>query len=360
MSDIHIEKLHKEYGTTIASNSITATFESGSITCLLGPSGCGKTTLLRMIAGLESPDSGKVFFGDVEVTKRTVGQRDLGMVFQYPVVYRGLSVRENLELPLLQMDRKKRLTEAQRRDRIDEVLDVLDLTRNAKTSVDRIDNGTRQKVAVGRAVIRHPKVVIFDEPVTNVDIDSKLDIQRDIKRLTKRLGQTILYVTHDQTEAMTLADRIVLLNGGEIVESGPPREVFRRPDTSFGGHFLGSPGMNFLDGQVTDGSLTFPLAPKGMPLDDNATSVRGVVTLGVRAEQISASNVREPDSVEATVESRSLSTGGRWLLQCLVDGIPVKVSSSARQHYRENSSVWLKVNDSSVLVFDQNGRRISG
>lgn len=359
MSEIRIEKLHKEYGPTVASNSLSATFESGSITCLLGPSGCGKTTLLRMIAGLETPDSGRIFFDDREVTNRTVGQRDLGMVFQYPVVYRGLSVRENLELPLLQMERKNRLTEPQRRERIDEVLEVLDLTPHANISVDRIDNGTRQKVAVGRAVIRHPKVVIFDEPVTNVDIDSKLEIQRDIKRLTKRLGQTILYVTHDQTEAMTLADRIVLLKGGEILESGPPREVFRRPASSFGGHFLGSPGMNFLNGNVTQGSLTHPLGPKATTLSGANTPPQGKVTVGVRAEQISASTTQSPGSVKATVETSSLSTGGRWLLQCLVDGTPVKVSSSARKHYRDNESIWLTINAASVLVFDETGRRIS-
>src|SRR5215218_1302823 len=214
MSEIRVERLTKSFKELNAVDDVTFAFPESQVTCLLGPSGCGKTTLMRMIAGLEKPTKGEIFFGEQRVTKLKPSQRDIGMVFQYPVVYRGISVRRNIELPLLSM----KLDEIERKRRIDQVVEILNLQPSLDNDIIQLDNGTRQKVAVAREVARQPKIILFDEPITNVDAHSKLLLKRAFKELTRQLKQTIIYVTHDQTEAMTLADQIALMQEGKIVQ----------------------------------------------------------------------------------------------------------------------------------------------
>lgn len=177
---------------------------------------------MRMIAGLEAPTSGRVFFGDRDVTNFTTRARNLGMVFQYPVVYRGTSIRQNVAMPL----EHEVMSKAQRTERVDEVLSLLGLDPIADRNVGQLDNATRQKVAVARAIARRAPVVLFDEPVTNVDIGAKLQLKRVLKELFTRLDQTVIYVTHDQTEAMTLADKIALMKDGRIEQLASPRELY--------------------------------------------------------------------------------------------------------------------------------------
>ena len=362
MSEIEIRKLRKVYGSTVATDSLDAVFETGSVTCLLGPSGCGKTTLLRMIAGLEKPDSGSVLLGGKDVTNLPTGKRDFGMVFQYPVVYRGMSVRENLELPLKQARGKSKLSVEERAERVDQLLGIMDLQSVATRRVDALTNGVRQKVAVARAMIRRPAVVIFDEPVTNVDIVSKLEIQRDIKRVARELGQTVLYVTHDQTEAMTLADRIVLLKDGRIVESGPPRDVFNFPSSTFGGHFLGSPGMNFYPAEVVGSSnsmvtVTAPVFDR--PVTFQTTSLAGTDNVvGIRAERISISDKQADNAVRAKVVTRAVGVGGRWILNCMVGESRVRIKAHRSNLVSLHDEVWASVTESAACLFDAEGRRI--
>jgi len=360
MSEIRLDALRREFGSTIAVDSITETFENASITCLLGPSGCGKTTLLRMVAGLERPTSGRVFFGERDVTALSPGARDIGMVFQYPVLYRGLTVFGNLELPLKEMPRGARLSPGERAQRVEEILALLGLEGVAGKPVEEVDTGTKQKVAVGRAVIRRPKIVIFDEPVTNVDPVSKLEIQRDIKRLTKLLEQTILYVTHDQTEAMTLADRIVLLEAGRVVESAAPREIYQRPRSRFGGWFLGSPGMNFVP-------VPSRPMPEGMmvslPLSDGETLLPAVrradVTAGFRAEQVVVRAAPAPGCREVRVSSKTLGIGGQWLVAFELDGHVVRARTSGRNGAEIGATAWVTCPPDAVAFFDADGSRMA-
>jgi ABC-type sugar transport system ATPase subunit len=270
MADIRLEGVRKVFGgRVVAVRDLTLTFPSGSVTCLLGPSGCGKTTLMRMIAGLEEPTAGEIYFDNQRVTHLSPSQRQIGMVFQYPVVYRGITVERNIELPLMQ---DKRLSPAERKQRIAEVLETLDLTAYAQHDVSMLDNGTRQKVAVAREVARQPRILLFDEPVTNVDVSSKTQLKRALKRLVKQHNQTIIYVTHDQTEAMTLADEIALMRDGMIIQRGVPREIYDHPNDRFGGWFLGNPGMNFIDYRLDNGALVGGLFAKPMQLDLTADS----------------------------------------------------------------------------------------
>jgi ABC-type sugar transport system ATPase subunit len=363
MSDVKLESLRKEYGPVVACNSISTTFDSSSLTCLLGPSGCGKTTLLRIIAGLEQPDSGRVLFDGEDVTRYSPSRRNIGMVFQYPVVYKGLTVFENLELPLLQMPRRERPNAKARKAWVDSLLDLLNLAPKANVSVDALDNGSRQTVAVGRAVVRKPKIVIFDEPVTNVDVDSKIHIQRGIKLLSKEIGQTILYVTHDQREAMTLADRIILLQDGNILESADPGTAYRSPSSMFGGYFLGSPGMNFLDARISvrDGCHEIHCALFNAPVRArfNADQAAGGVKVGIRAEEIAVFQNEHDNAVPAQVRSCTLTAGGRWFLDCRIGGREnVRVLTSPDYAPGEATTVWLNCRNAAVRLFSSAGNKI--
>lgn len=308
MADIRLENLRKEFddGQVVAVRDLNLTFREGTTTCLLGPSGCGKTTLMRIIAGLEAPTDGRVFFGDEDVTDLKTRDRNIGMVFQYPVVYRGISVRQNLALPL----RADPLTDDEKHERVEELLTMIGLQEVADTQVERLDGGTRQKVAVARAVSRHCPIILFDEPITNVDPDLKLQLKRTLRQLFSRLNQTIIYVTHDQTEAMTLADEIALMQDGAIEQMAPPRELYNRSESVFGGWFLGNPGMNFVPVKGNEA---------------NAASIAGgslvdaVTTIGFRPEDVTISASETSSGMEAVVEHIAAVTGGQRLVN-LVSG----------------------------------------
>ena len=241
MSEIRVEQLTKTFGALRAVDDVSFTFPNGQVTCLLGPSGCGKTTLMRIIAGLETQTAGAVYFGDQDVSRLSPSKRNIGMVFQYPVVYRGISVYRNIELPLQSM----KLSKAERTRRVEDAIQLLGLSASANLDVSKLDNGTRQKVSVAREVARQPQFILFDEPITNVDAASKLQLKRSLKELTRSLSQTIVYVTHDQTEAMTLADQIALMEEGKIVQCAPPASSTTIPTTGSGAGFSAIPGWSF-------------------------------------------------------------------------------------------------------------------
>ena len=309
MTGIRVERLTKRFGDVTALQDLSIEFPEDTVTCLLGPSGCGKTTLLRLIAGLEQPTSGAIHLGGRDVAGLPARARNLAMVFQYPVTYPTLSVVENIRQPLLN-DRS--LSTAERERRVAEVLDLLALRPLANTRARELDAGGRQRVAVGRAVARHCPVLLFDEPTTNIELHAKLQLLRAFKEVTRRLRQTIVYVTHDQTEAMTLADRIALMRDGAILQCDTPRVLYEDPATEFGGWFLGNPGMSFLPGVPGAGGLRFALLPG--PVE--APGSLGEVLLGIRPEHVLVSLAPRADSVPALVQGRSVGIGG-WLLLTL-------------------------------------------
>lgn len=313
MADIRLENLHKEFddGAVVAVRDLNLTFREGTTTCLLGPSGCGKTTLMRIIAGLDSPTKGRVFFGDEDVTERKTRDRDLGMVFQYPVVYRGATVRENIALPL----RRENLSQVDKDERVEELLALIGLEDSADLDVTQLDSGTRQKVAVARAVSRHAPIILFDEPITNVDPDLKLQVKRTLRELFTRLNQTIIYVTHDQTEAMTLADEIALMKDGVIDQMAPPRVLYNEAASSFSGWFLGNPGMNFISA-VSHRDVAMAIV--GGPLPDGAASV------GFRPENVEVMPSDAAAGVSGTVRHVAVVTGGQQLVSLRSGELEVK------------------------------------
>jgi ABC-type sugar transport system ATPase subunit len=363
MAEIRVEQLTKTFGNLHAVDDVTFTFPNGQVTCLLGPSGCGKTTLMRIIAGLEKQTSGRVSFGDRDVSSLSPSKRDIGMVFQYPVVYRGISVYRNIELPL----QSTKLSKAERTRRVEDAISLMGLTASANLDVSKLDNGTRQKVSVAREVARQPEIILFDEPITNVDAASKLQLKRSLKELTRTLSQTIVYVTHDQTEAMTLADQIALMQDGKIVQCAPPRELYNHPDDRFGGWFLGNPGMVFFDAALShEGAnrvLRSPLFPSPLVVD-GAGSDTASATIGIRPERIHVSSRPLPGGVSALLARKTIQIGGQWLVSLDVEGIgesgfKAKVAPSAGERLPSSGPVSVELPLDQVTLFDAGGNRIA-
>jgi ABC-type sugar transport system ATPase subunit len=363
MSEIRVEQLTKTFGSLHAVDDVSFTFPSGQVTCLLGPSGCGKTTLMRIIAGLETQTSGAVYFGNQDVSRLSPSKRNIGMVFQYPVVYRGISVYRNIELPLQSM----KLSKAERTRRVKDAIQLLGLAANANLDVSKLDNGTRQKVSVAREVARQPQFILFDEPITNVDAASKLQLKRSLKELTRSLSQTIVYVTHDQTEAMTLADQIALMEEGKIVQCAPPRELYNHPYDRFGGWFLGNPGMVFFTATLSGGGnyrvLESPLFP--LPVAVNGAATAGSdITIGIRPEHIRVSPGPLPAGVPAHLARKTVQIGGQYLVALDVHGLDnqgfkAKVSPTAGERLPSSGQVNVELPLEQVSLFDAHGIRIA-
>jgi ABC-type sugar transport system ATPase subunit len=337
MADIRLSQVTRSFGAFKAVDDITTVFPEGTVTCLLGPSGCGKTTLMRMIAGLETPTSGSIRFGERDVTQLPAGKRDVAMVFQYPVMYPTCSVIENIELPLR---RDRSLSAAECRRRADEVLEVLQLGAERHAHIRDLDIGTRQKVAVGRAIARRCDVILFDEPTTNVEVHAKLALIRAFKEFRARLRQTVIYVTHDQTEAMTLADQIALMQSGRISQCAPPHVMYDKPESSFGGWFLGNPGMNFVAPRSREGArLSFDVLPGALALPPATT---GEVSLGIRPEHVDVLPAPTAETVAARILRSSITIGGQNLLSLVVGETRLKVKTPPGLPPEDGATVFLR------------------
>ena len=219
---------------------------------MLGPSGCGKTTTLRCIAGLEQETSGQIFIGDELVSGLRPSQRDIAMVFQFYALYPHLTVRDNMAFPL----RAAKRPESEINERVLEAAKMLQLEPYLTRKPNKLSGGEQQRVALGRAMVRHPKAFLMDEPLTNLDAELRADMRAELKHVQQRLNSTMIYVTHDQTEAMALGNRIAILNEGRLEQVDAPLEVYDRPATLFAARFIGSPPMNLIEAEVTNGALT--------------------------------------------------------------------------------------------------------
>ena len=281
MADVTFENVSKEFpGGTFAVDDLTLDVGDGELLILVGPSGCGKTTALRLIAGLEKPTAGTIRIGAETVNGVSPRDRDIAMVFQNYALYPHMTVYRNLAFGLKERRTPKRETDR----RVREISSVLSLDELLKRRPAQLSGGQRQRVAMGRALVREPKVFLLDEPLSNLDAKLRVQMRAELKRLHKRVGITTVYVTHDQVEAMTLADRIVVMSAGKALQIGSPQDVFSRPANLFVAGFIGSPAMNLLQGragpapdgigktQVTAGELCFDRA--GVPSGDVVVGIR--------------------------------------------------------------------------------------
>jgi multiple sugar transport system ATP-binding protein len=289
MAEIRVENLHKSFGSFVAVKDSSFTVPNGSFFCLLGPSGCGKTTTLRMIAGLELPSSGRVLLGEEDVTFRRASARDIAFVFQLFALYPHLNVRKNIGYPLASQG----VPRAEIRARVEETAAILRITKLLDQPVSRLSGGDRQRVALGRAIVRKPMAFLMDEPLGALDSEFRHVMCGELRALHDRLGATTVFVTHDQTEAMSLGDTIAVMNNGVIEQLAPPREIYDRPASMFVADFIGSPPMNFLrfHGALQPGvpSVEIDGASIAIPAPREAQPP-GELVLGVRPEHLRFSN----------------------------------------------------------------------
>ena len=294
MASVTIRNVRKTYGVVQVMHGVDVAVEDGEFTVLVGPSGCGKSTLLRMIAGLETVTSGEIAIDGRRVNDFEPKDRDIAMVFQNYALYPQMTVAQNMGFALEIAGRKRSEIDIEVR----RAAEILSLTPLLDRKPAQLSGGQRQRVAMGRAIVRHPKVFLFDEPLSNLDARLRVQMRAEIKGLHRRLGSTIIYVTHDQIEAMTMADKIVVLNAGRVEQVGPPLELYDRPANLFVAQFLGSPSMNILPAMVA--------GPGRLALSDgtevDAPPVAGLVrnqkvSLGLRPEDV----VLDPAGVPAEV-----------------------------------------------------------
>ena len=252
MAKIELQKLVKEYGKTRAVHGIDLTIEDGEFVVFVGPSGCGKSTTLRMIAGLEDISGGNLLIGDEVVNQREPKQRNIAMVFQNYAIYPHMTVGQNIGFGLY----TSKLSKAEKRTRIEETGKILGLEKLLDRRPAALSGGQRQRVAIGRAMVRDPVAFLFDEPLSNLDAQLRSQMRMEIKSLHRRLGTTIVYVTHDQVEAMTMADKIVVMRDGNILQVGTPTDLYENPVDVFTARFIGSPSMNMVEGTIAGGQLS--------------------------------------------------------------------------------------------------------
>src|SRR3954453_21196625 len=253
MAQVLVQKLKKMFPDgTVAVEELSLTIGDGELFVMLGPSGCGKTTTLRCIAGLEDETSGQIMIGDEVVSGLRPSQRDIAMVFQFYALYPHLPVRDNMAFPL----RAAKAPESEVNERVLEAAKMLQLEPYLTRRPTKLSGGEQQPVALGRAMVRHPKAFLMDEPLTNLDAELRADMRAELKHVQQRLNSTMIYVTHDQTEAMALGDRIAIMNKGRLEQLGRPLEVYDRPATLFAARFIGSPPMNLIEAEVTNGHLS--------------------------------------------------------------------------------------------------------
>ena len=278
MGTVSLQGVHKSYGETTIVESLDLDFPDGSFTVLVGPSGCGKSTTLRMIAGLEPVTSGTILINGQDVTIKEPKDRDIAMVFQNYALYPHLSVLENIAFPL----RATKASRDEARKKAQEIAESLGLGHLTGRKPKDLSGGQQQRVAIGRAIIRQPAVFLFDEPLSNLDAKLRVETRTELLSIQKRLGITSIYVTHDQEEAMTLSDRMVVMKEGRVAQLGTPAEVYAKPNSVFVATFVGSPKMSILNGTL-DGKTFSHESGATWPV---TSSVKGPVLLGLRPEDI--------------------------------------------------------------------------
>ncbi|HOP27374.1 MAG TPA: ABC transporter ATP-binding protein [Candidatus Sabulitectum sp.] len=290
MASVRFESVGKTYdSSSVALSDFTLDISDGEFVVLVGPSGCGKSTTLRVLAGLEEPTTGRVFVDGRDITGVEPSKRDIAMVFQNYALYPHMTVFDNMAFSL----RMKKASREEAARAVEEAAEILGISEYLQRKPRELSGGQRQRVAVGRAIVRHPKVFLFDEPLSNLDAKLRVQMRNELARLHSKLGATMIYVTHDQAEAMTLGDRIVVLKDGFIQQVAPPLEVYDKPVNRFVAGFIGSPAMNFFQAEVSEGSVK----ALGQVLGQ-VRKAEGECTLGIRPEDV------EPweSGIEADVE----------------------------------------------------------
>lgn len=352
MVSVRLEGLTKYFGRVRAVENLNLTINDGEFLTILGPSGCGKTTVLRCIAGLESPTSGRIYFDDKVVNDLSPRERNVAMVFQSYALYPHMTVYDNIAFPLVV--RKAPKDEIDRR--VKEMAEFLHIEKILDRKPSEISGGERQRVALGRALIRKPTVFLMDEPLSNLDAKLRVYMRAELKALHRELGITTIYVTHDQVEAMTMSDRIALLNEGVLQQVAAPDELYYRPANIFVGSFIGSPPMNMAEGKLVekDNRLYLDTACFSLDLTEFksllASHVGSEVIFGVRPEDISLYETPAEERIRAKVYVAE-PLGGKAIVSLHIGDILIKVETL--ETWKPETTVWVSINKNKIHLFDK-------
>ena len=344
MARVELDGVEKRFGRTEVIHGVSVDIADGEFVVIVGPSGCGKSTLLRMVAGLESVSGGEVRIGGVRVNEAEPMDRDIAMVFQNYALYPHMSVARNMGYGL----RIAGLPRARIDAKVREAAEILQLTPLLDRRPRDLSGGQRQRVAMGRAIVRDPQVFLFDEPLSNLDAKLRVQMRLEIKELQSRLGVTALYVTHDQVEAMTMADRMIVMNAGRAEQIGTPLDVYERPETLFAAQFIGSPAMNVLAVPPRDGALR---GPDGGALDGPP----GAAHLGIRPEHLHP----DPDGPLSLDVRLAEPLGASTLLHGRLSGSDTAFTASLPGVHRGvGGTIRLRPEPGAVHAFGPDGRRL--
>jgi multiple sugar transport system ATP-binding protein len=351
VAKVALKHLDKIFSNRVhAVRDLNLEIADGELVVLVGPSGCGKTTTLRMIAGLETPTRGEIYIGERMVNGVAPGKRDVAMVFQGYALYPHMSVFQNMAFGL----KLRRRPRAEIEKRVRQAAEILSIEPLLERRPGELSGGERQRVALGRAIVREPKVFLFDEPLSNLDAKLRVEMRAEIARLHQRLKTTIVYVTHDQSEAMTLGERIVLMNDGAIQQSGPPLEIYRRPANRFVASFIGSPAMNFFNGQVRDcvfrGDAHVPGAV-GVRVPD------GPAVLGIRPQDFLIDANGHPFA-NVTVDAVE-HLGHEAFAHFSISGSEHSVRLPADTQIARGQRLQLSIRPKAIHLFSPNGQRLN-
>ncbi len=355
MTKIRLENITKRFGADEVIKGLNLLIEEGEFFTFVGPSGCGKSTILNMIAGLEEPTDGLIFFDEQLVNRLSPTERDVAMVFQSYALYPHMTVRGNLAFPLVMRKERKEVM----RDEVYRVAGLLGLADFLDKKPRELSGGQRQRVALGRAIIRKPKVFLMDEPLSNLDARLRMDMRTELKKLHQALGITIVYVTHDQSEAMGLSDRIAVLNRGQVQQCEVPRTVYRDPANTFVAGFIGSPAMNLIPAEVANRGplqvrcLGIVMAPEAAHVPTSQE-----VIAGIRPENLHVTRQKNEGAAEGLVSVIEPAGPLQWV-DLTVAGKTVKGFASPEEELQPGSRVFAHVRPDAVVLFDaETGERL--
>jgi len=362
MSYLRLEKIEKRFGSVDIIRGIDIAAEKGEFVVFVGPSGCGKSTLLRMIAGLEEVSGGDVYIDGTRVTQTEPAKRQVSMVFQSYALFPHMSVRDNIAFGL----KMSKVPKAEIDRQVAEAARILQMEPLLDRKPRQLSGGQRQRVAIGRAIVRHPKLFLFDEPLSNLDAELRAQMRVEIARLHRELGVTMVYVTHDQVEAMTLADRIVVLRGGVVEQIGSPQDLYERPANTFVAGFIGSPKMNFLRGRIAAAaadaieiahpSLAAPLRVARAGRAADALAPGAELVIGLRPEHLVLDGGSARIDLTADL---SESLGGSTLIYGQTRaGETMTLQAPGRRMLRKGEAVSVGFDPAQAYLFDGSGRAI--
>ena len=357
---LHLEKLRKEFGSLVAVNDLTLEVKSGEFVSLLGPSGCGKSTTLNMVAGLLEPTSGKIFVGDQDLTGVSPIQRNVGLVFQNYAVFTGMTVYENLAfgLKVRKMSNDQIKTEVKKIAETLELSDILDM-KAGKLRLDEL-----QRTALGRSMITKPAFFLLDEPLSNLDAGLRSQMRVELKRIQRELAQTILYVTHDQVEAMSMADRIAVMSQGELQQYGSRDELYSHPSNRFVANFIGSPSMNFVDCSLIEKNSRALLDATDFQIE--VTKLADIIKknvsdteliMGIRPEDVEVNTQRKTeDSIQSEVYITE-PLGPKTVVSLSIGNTRIKSIVPGTYHTKIGDKLWTNFNMENLHVFDKKSEK---